>query len=254
MDTNVRRSGWWLLAVVGLVALPGGAAAEPAGQEIVKRADLVRGPDRPFILKMNVTDYRGKEVKGQTGVLVNVFDASRSLIEVMSPKKDAGRKILRVGENMWIHIPSSKRAIRITPQQRLLGQASNGDILGTNYAGDYTATLLGEEEIEQHGGARSRCHKLELIKKTEGATYHRVLYWTEVGTDFPLKAEFFTRTGKLIKSAYFTGYKDALGAKRPGRVILVNALEKNEFTVVDVVEYGLSNLPESAYSESLLNR
>jgi hypothetical protein len=255
MDTNVcRNKWWWLLAVAGLMVFPGIAAADPKGEEIVKQADLVRGPAQPFTLKMNVTDYKGTEKKGQTGVFVNIFDATRSLIEVMFPKKDAGRKILRAGENMWIHIPSSKRAIRITPQQRLLGQASNGDVLGTNYGGDYTAKFLNEEEIERHGGTRARCNKLELIKKTNAATYDRILYWVEVGTNFPTKAEFYTRTGKLIKIAYFTDYKDALGAKRPVRTILVNALEKNSYTVVDVVEYGSSSLPESAYNENQLSR
>src|SRR3954470_4444262 len=126
------------IAAAVVFALIGGTAATAveSADEILKRADLVRGPNDPFTLRMNVTAYRGKEVLNETSVLVNSHDYARSLVEFVAPPRDAGRKMLRVSENMWVRIPSSRRAIRITPQQRLLGQASNADVMGTNYAED----------------------------------------------------------------------------------------------------------------------
>jgi hypothetical protein len=247
-----RLWGW---TAVFLLASQASWAAEPTADELVQRADSVRWPSQPFTMELNVTDYREKEEIGRTGVSVNVFDTTRAIIETVYPKGDAGRKILRVDKNMWIHIPTTKRAIRITPQQRLIGQVSNGDIMGTNYAGDYAASPLGSEEIDLYGGGgRAKCHKLELTKKSEAATYHRILYWTEEGTDRPIRAEFYTQTGKLLKTAHFTQYVDAMGGKRPARVIIVNALERDRYTVIDVVEYGSSSLPRSAYTESMLSR
>jgi hypothetical protein len=250
-----RKLSSWSWAAAALLVAGASRAADVSGDELVKRADQVRWPTEPFTLKLNVTDYHGKEVAGQNGVSVNVFDTTRAIIEMVSPKADAGRKILRVDENMWIHIPSTKRAIRITPQQRLLGQVSNGDIMGTNYSGDYTATVLGKEEIDLYGGGgKAMCNKLELMKKGVAATYYRLVYWTEQSTDRPIRAEFYTQTGKLIKTAHFTNFSDAMGAKRPGRVVIINALEHDDYTTIDVLEYGKSSMPRSAYSESMLTR
>ncbi|MDN5759397.1 MAG: hypothetical protein L0H59_12860, partial [Tomitella sp.] len=38
--------------------------------------------------------------------------------------------------------PASQASIRLSPQQRLLGQAANGDVVAANFALDYTAQLL----------------------------------------------------------------------------------------------------------------
>ena len=227
-------------------------AAAGTADEILKRADLVRAPDDPFTLKMNVTAYRGKEAINETSVVVNNYDFARSLVEFVSPPRDAGRKLLRVSENMWVRIPSSRRAIRITPQQRLLGQASNADVMGTNYAADYTAQLLGDEEVTSYEGTPESCYKLELVKKTPAASYHRLIYWVEKESSRPIKSEFYTQTGRLLKTAHFTDYGDALGAMRPGRVVIVNAVNKEEYTVLEIVNYGKSNLPLSQYTEAAL--
>ena len=242
-----------LVAAVALSFAAGMAAgAADTADEILKRADLVRGPDDPFTLRMHVTAYKGKEVLNETSVLVNVHDYDRTLVEFVAPARDAGRKLLRVAENMWVRIPASRRAIRITPQQRLVGQASNADVMGTNYANDYAARLLGEEEITSYEGQKVACYKLELTKKTPAASYHRLIYWVEKATARPVTAEFYTQTGRLLKTAHFTRYGTALGAVRPGQVVIVNAVNKEEFTVLDIVNYGKSALPVSQYTEAAL--
>lgn len=228
------------------------AGAPETADEILKRADLVRGPDDPFTLKMHVTAYKGKEVLSETSVLVNNYDFSRSIVEFVAPARDAGRKILRVSENMWVRIPASRRAIRITPQQRLIGQASNADVMGTNYANDYAAQLLGEEDVTSYEGPAVPCYKLELTKKTPAASYHRLIYWVEKASFRPVRSEFYTQTGRLLKTAHFTRYGNALGTMRPGRVVIVNAVNKEEFTVLDIVDYGKSTLPVSQYTEAAL--
>jgi hypothetical protein len=251
MTTNTLTVRFLLLC--SFLAAPLSALAAESSDEILKRADLVRGPEEPFTLKMNVNAYKGKEVINQNSVFVNVYDMSHSLVEFVAPPRDAGRKLLRVDDSMWARIPSSRRSVRITPQQRLIGQASNADVLGTNYATDYSSKLVGEETVATYDNRQANCYKLELIKKTPAASYHRLFYWVEKETFWPIRAEFFAQTGKLIKAAHFMRYGNALGAKRPGRVVIVNAVNKEEFTVLDIVEYGKSTLPASQYAEGALN-
>jgi len=174
-------------------------------------------------------------------------------VEFVAPPRDAGRRLLRVSENMWVRIPASRRAIRITPQQRLLGQASNADVMGTNYASDYSSKLLGEEEVTSNESAKVNCYKLELVKKTVAASYYRLIYWVDKATYRPVRTEFYTQTGKLIKYAQFGKFGNALGAVRPGRVVIVNAVNADEYTVLDILEYGNSHLPVAQYTEAALN-
>ena len=46
---------------------------------------------------------------------------------------------------MWIYMPTASRPIRISPLQRLMGQASNGDVARTNFATDYDAKSVTED-------------------------------------------------------------------------------------------------------------
>jgi hypothetical protein len=52
----------------------------------------------------------------------------RSLIRFVSPSRDTNKLMLKNGNDLWFFDPASKASIRLSPQQRLLGQAANGDV------------------------------------------------------------------------------------------------------------------------------
>ena len=51
----------------------------------------------------------------------------QSLVLMRSPA-EAGQKVLMLGDDFWLLMPGSQRPLRITPAQKLLGDASTGDI------------------------------------------------------------------------------------------------------------------------------
>ena len=57
----------------------------------------------------------------------------------VEPPRDAGKMVLLDGRSLWFYDPASKASVRISPQQRLIGQAAIGDVLTVNLAVDYTA-------------------------------------------------------------------------------------------------------------------
>ena len=59
---------------------------------------------------------------------VSILDTSKGLVRCVRPVKVAGRAILFVEQNMWIYVPGTRRALRISPQQRILGGVSNADV------------------------------------------------------------------------------------------------------------------------------
>src|SRR5258708_9182601 len=80
--------------------------------------------------------------------------------------------------------------------QRLMGQASNGDVARTSFTVDYTATAATDD-----GAA----WKIALAAKDPGVAYARVDLWVDK-TSYELRhADFFVTSGNLIKRAHYRG-------------------------------------------------
>ena len=71
--------------------------------------------------------------------------ATSSVVEFVAPATEKGKFLLMLRDAMWIYMPSARRPIRISPLQRLMGQASNGDVARTNFTVDYNAVGIAEE-------------------------------------------------------------------------------------------------------------
>jgi hypothetical protein len=124
------------------------------------------------------------------------------------------------------------------------GQASNGDIAATNYAGDYEAELAGTENIDGE-----ECHVLNLAAKHKRATYDKIRYWVSVKRVVGLKAEFYSVSGKLLKTARFE-YGNTIeheGKRIPfiSKMIIRDALIDAE----TVMEFGTVKVKKIAAAE-----
>ena len=139
---------------------------------------------------------------------------------------------------MWFYDPASKTSIRISAQQRLVGQASNGDVLTVNLAHDYTATLIGEETIKDGDHQDRRAWHLNLVAATSDAVYARLEYWVERDSYRAIKGKFYSDSGRLLKIAYYRKPAEVLGAMRPTETVIIDAVDANLVTTVDAA--GLS--------------
>ncbi|MGL1409580.1 outer membrane lipoprotein-sorting protein, partial [Vibrio parahaemolyticus] len=97
----------------------------------------------------------------------------------------------------------AKSSIRLSPQQRLMGQASNGDVVTVNFARDYKASLAGEETIADADRQNHECWRLDMTASSEGTTYARIEYWVAKATARPIKGKFYSDSGRLLKTAYY---------------------------------------------------
>ena len=136
-----------------LLCLCFGAAAHasPDAQSVLAASDAVRNPSKPFAVTVTLLEYRNaKQTDNNTLTVYSKADTEsgqyRSLIQFVAPLRDANKLMLKNGNDLWFYDPSSQASIRLSPQQRLLGQASNGDVVTVNLAKDYKAELLGDED------------------------------------------------------------------------------------------------------------
>ncbi|MBN9339414.1 MAG: outer membrane lipoprotein-sorting protein [Comamonadaceae bacterium] len=125
----------------------------------------------------------------------------RRTLVLMQSAAEKGQKVLMLGDDFWLLMPSSQRPMRITPMQKLLGDASTGDIATMRWSGDYTATLVGEEPC-QPDEARA-CYRLALQAARKGVTYQRVELWLARQRHEPVRAQLYVQSDKLAKTAHF---------------------------------------------------
>lgn len=237
--------------------LPAWAARSP--QEILIASDAVRNPDFPFGLTNTLVEYRkGKETDRSTLAIYSRADPNggqfRSLVRYTAPLRDANKLILFNGKDMWFFDPSSKASIRLSPQQRLLGQASNGDVVTVNFAKDYQATAAIEEDTQDGDRQTRHCYKLTINAANDAATYSQITMWVDAATTRPVKARFFSDSGKLLKTAYYRHYQPIFGVERPTETVIIDGLEPDWVTVMRYSDWVKRDVPETWLQRDYLPR
>ncbi len=170
-------------------------AAPPDALTILRRAEkTVLGDSAAYTLRMTVArpgkaervvDMKGWKKGDDLG-----------LVRYTAPPKERGTAYLRNGSNTWLYLPTAEKVVRVGARQNFGGgDFSNADIFRLSLTKDYDATLAGEETVEGEA-----CWKLDLKAKDRSVAYDRVLYWVRRdGTFYPVRAEYFTISGRKLK-------------------------------------------------------
>lgn len=246
-------------AMLVALLLAGSAAEMPSPREIVARSDEVRNPAQSFEVDIRLIEYASGSARSELTLAVSSRpDAAtgqfRSIVRYRDPPRDAGKAVLLNGTTMWFYDPSSKTSVRISPQGRLIGTASQGDVVTVNLARDYAATLVAIETVTDADRARRECFHLELKPIHDDAIYGRAEYWVEQGTYRPVKGKFYSDSGRLLKIAYYHKYQDQLGVQRPTEAIILDAVDAKLVTTMTFSGYRWKEIPESWFQRDYLPR
>ena len=247
-----------LLFLAAALCLSGLAHAQSA-QEIVAATDKVRNPGQPFRTTFRLTEYVGGQERSHDSLVVYSKEDPatrqfRNLVQYVEPARDAGKRVLLDAHSLWFYDPDSKVSVRISAQQRLIGQAAIGDILTVNLAADYTASVIGTDAIEDAARQQRQCWHLELKAGNDQATYNRVEYWVEQGTFYPIKGKFYADSGRLLKIVYYRNFALRLGAVRPTEAIIIDAVDSSLATTVSFGDFTSQEIPEAWFQREFLPR
>lgn len=236
-----------------------GATAVPDAQAIAAASDAVRNPPRPFTVTVTLIEFRnGKRTDSTTLAVYSKADQAsgqyRSLVRIVEPERDMGKLLLKNGNDLWFYDPASQTSIRLSPQQRLLGQASNGDVVTVNLAKDYQAQWRGEEQVVDGERVERRAHRLTLAATSPDVTYHHVEIWVDAATSHPIKARFFAESGRLLKAAYYRKYAPHLGRRRPTEVVIIDGLDPAWVTVMRYTGYAWHDVQDTWFQRDYLPR
>jgi outer membrane lipoprotein-sorting protein len=243
-----------LLSLIGM----GSAMAAPSAETILAASDAIRNPGKSFSVTVTLTEFQGgKQV--DTSTLTSFSRPQQggqfsSLIRFVLPARDDGKLMLKNGNDMWFYDPTSKASVRLSPQQRLLGQASNGDVATVNLAKDYEATLVAEEEIQDGERRKRNAYKLALKAVTPEVTYASIEMWVDTENNRPLKARFYAESARLLKTAYYRRFQSQLGAERPTETVIIDGLDPKSVTIMRFSDYLGRAIPETWMQRDFLPR
>lgn len=252
-----RRATTWLCALA--LARHASAAPVPSARQRLDACDAVRNPGRPFSLTATLTEYR--EARQTDMEILKVYAkpaepgrAERSLVQFVAPQRDANKILLKDGNDLWFYDPSSQATVRISAQQRLLGQAANGDVMTLNWAGDYDVTLRAEEDVSDGDRPTTACAKLALTARAAHVTYHGIDLWVARDSNRPVKARFHAASGTLLKTAYYRRNRNLLGAMRPTETVIIDGLDPRWVTVMRTTGHAWSDIPDAWLQRDYLPR
>jgi outer membrane lipoprotein-sorting protein len=166
------------------------------GEEIVRKADDMQAFD--------TSEATGEmRIKDRFGVKVSTFNSwSRgkhdSLIEFTS-RAERGQKVLRTEDELYLFYPDAEELIRMQGsmlRQSMLGSDISYEDMtgGKDRISQYDVELQGEETV---GG--NDCYVIFMKANVRTVPYPQEKLWIDKETFVVWKAEYFTKSGRLLK-------------------------------------------------------
>jgi len=178
----------------------------------------------------------------------------KSYIEFLSPARDKGTKMLRIGEIVKIYYPSAERVMRLS------GHMLRQSMMGSDFSyEDMTerAKKMREEytgEIKEDETFRERpCYVLVLTSKIKKQTYFTRKIWVDKKLFIGMKEELYARSGKLLKVLIVEGIKMFKNRYYPTEITMKDMLRKDSSTrmVVKKIDFDIP-IPDETFSERRL--
>ena len=241
--------------VCSLIVINPFAAAHAANtvdkdaEEIVRHADAIRFPQTSFQTDVTIKSRSasGNEQIFKYRILSRGND--KTLVQTTAPPTDRGQILLMAGHDLWVYMPTISQPVRLPLSQRLTGQVANGDLARANFTGDYKPKILRTENINNQN-----YYVLELNAVNHSVTYHRVIYWVNSSNSRPYKAEFYSLSGRLMKTCLYQKFEPMAGKLRPTRLIMTDALHRGEQSILDYSDLHLRNLPDKFFTKDYLKK
>ncbi|MEW6621183.1 MAG: outer membrane lipoprotein-sorting protein [bacterium] len=224
--------------------------SELTGKEIVKKADQVLHPDYAiYAADMITIKQNGEKKLFQLKIYVSGKD--HALVWYLSPPRERGTGYLLDDNNMWMYFPSVERSVRISSSQTIMGtDFSTADILKVRLAEDYDAILLSMEELDG-----IPVYSLELKAKSNNAAYNEIKYWIKKDGFIPIKMEFYTISGKLLKILTYSEVKNIGGRTRPIKLTMESMINVGYKSIMSLTTADYeTKIPDYFFTQEYLDR
>ena len=185
-----------------------------------------------------------------------VVGTELAFTEYLSPPREAGTKMLKIGEKLYTYSPQTDRVIQISGhmlRQSVMGSdMSYNDMMEDRPIDElYSATIEGSTMLD------GRDHWIMVLDaKVKGLSYPKRRSWVDKEYLLPKKEELYAKSGKLLKTASLEGIKKIEGRWFPSKFVYKDELKRNSKGtewIIDNIQFN-KKIPNSRFSKALLRK
>ena len=242
-----------LIYIISLSFLTGQNGDITVDKIIAKMDNNLNAKSRILTSKMVVYGRRtSRTIESKSWVI----GTDKSFTEYLSPAREAGTKMLKLGDKLWTYSPQTDRVIQISGhmlRQSVMGSdMSYNDMMEDNSIQSlYTATLEGVEKIN------AREHYILLLEaKKTGLAYPSRRAWVDAEYFLPMKEELYAKSGKLLKSTSMDKIKKIDNRWFPSYFYYKDELKRNSKGtewIIDEIKFDI-DIPDNQFSKSKLKK
>jgi outer membrane lipoprotein-sorting protein len=224
----------WAAILMGLTAASAGAAEAPSAEE------LLRAMDKNLTFQSR-SSRMTMTVEGRRTRAFEMVSYSRgqddSAVEYVAPARDKGTRMLKLGGELWIFLPSVDKVQKISGhmlRQGMMGSDVSYEDLMTSreWQKVYTARVTGEGAV----GGRP-CWKLEMVARDETVSYPKRVTCVDKEEMIPLRQELYALSGMLLKTWTMSDVKPFEGGRRfPTKMAIEDHVRKESVTRIEFKE------------------
>lgn len=260
MRKSVGILGLFCLAAFGL-GQPQVQAEKPAKAPAKKLTadEIIKGMDKNMVFGSRKTTSvmrihkRGRTRSKKMLSYSKGQDTSYSVF--LSPARDKGIKYLKIGDNLWMYLPSAEKVVKISGhmlRQSMMGSDfSYEDMLESRAMREsYNSKILKSEKC-----GKLQCYVVELNQKKPGQTYPKRKYWITHKQFVPVRSEMYAASGRLMKVMLLSKVKEYEGRYYPTKIRMENKLKRGTWTEIVMTDIAFKvKLPGQVFSLRNLQR
>jgi outer membrane lipoprotein-sorting protein len=218
--------------------------------QVVTDAERIRSVE-PAEVKVNlVTEAQvaGKTQLTNYEMTVQRGKGKKAYVRFTAPSEELGRQMLVIGDQYWARFPDSQKVHKIS-RKEMIGNSvfQLVDLFQMDVKNDYNAKLIGRENI-----SGIECYNIELTPKTDDAAYARVEYLIAIQDHFPMRAKFFSASGKHLRTLEITGRKTYSGVARPEGFVMTDEVTKGRFSRWTTKSIKEKSISDNVFSKDFL--
>jgi outer membrane lipoprotein-sorting protein len=244
-----HRAAW----IWAALALSLAGAQAPSGDWILQKVDENIGSDNKISHSRMIIHGRRADRTVESRSWVQGYE--KSFTEYLAPPREAGTKMLKLGDQLWTYSPSTDRTILISGhmlRQSVMGSdLSYEDFMEDRKLRDqYVAQVSGEEEYDGRP-----CWVLDLTAKKEEVAYYSRKVWVDKERYVALREDRFATSGKLLKRTEATDVKRLGGRWIPQKIVFKDMLKTGEGTefLIDEIRFN-AEIPDYIFSKASLRK
>jgi outer membrane lipoprotein-sorting protein len=239
------------MSILGSIAFLLLCADLPDGNAVLAGLDANSGSENKVVV--SEMTIHGRRESRTIGLKSWIRGDSQSFSEYLSPPREAGTKMLKLGGELWTYSPSADRIIKISGhmlRQSVMGSdLSYEDMMEDRKLSDvYDAEVTGEDSVLERP-----CWVLTLTASVPDVAYYTRELWVDQTRHIALKENRSGKSGTLLKTTEVLEVKRLSGRWVATRAVFKDALKSGDGTEfsIESIEFD-AEIPDYIFSKAAL--